>query len=367
MQGSSPVNFHYKPNTLVAYSKALQQGQNYLSGPEPNDQVVLMCCLLFYMIENARGDFNTATRHALAGLAILKKFGSKPKSKVNLKNGPLDDISDALLGYFHTLDTRFSFGSNYTRPALKLVTEDERKGLTPIVPPKFYTMAEISAAEVKLANWAFTLLSSVIQEHKFDSMDAITPSIRFEIDGFAREAEKATHALDDFYRVQKSAKDTTWTDMSRILSHQIMYMSLFCCFSGALASATSSPPVIDLEELYEKTVVQMEELRDGLIFNEPNRRSFLCLRGVTSSLVIVAIESTNAELRRKSKEILRNWPIREGLIDGKKAADVIENMAAMEAAGVVLKPPIPGWHFWKSTVVVAQVVKLSVAVGSPQS
>jgi hypothetical protein len=366
----APGDLKHKPSTLIAYSRALQQGQAYLSSPNPNDEVVLMCCLLFYMIENARGDFNTATRHVLAGLAILRKFGAKPKSRVNVINGPLDDINDALVGYFASLDGRFSFASNYTRPGLTLTTESERCSLTQIVPSEFHSMSEISACEMKLANWTFHLLSSIIRENEFHSLEAIRMNIRLELDALRCEQDRADKALEDFYQKRKATEDVPWNDISQIITHQIHHHSIVVVLCGAIASATSSKPLVDMLSQLQRIVHLANTLRSGLMSHEPGRRSFLCLRGVVSSLVIVAVEGEDEEVRRESIHLLRIWPIREGLIDGKKAADAIERRAAMRKAGIREEsPPVPGrtLHMGKASAIVGEVVKLSVAVTTPRN
>jgi hypothetical protein len=370
MQNVAQDDSNHKPSTLIAYSRALQQGQGYLSSPNPNDEVVLMCCLLFYMIENARGDFNTATRHALAGLAILRKFGAKPKSKVNLINGPLDDINDALVGHFATLDGRFSFGSNYTRPGLTLTTEQERSGLTQIVPVDFRWMSEISACELKLTNWVFHLLSSIIREHEFESLEAIPNDILLELEALRREQDRAEKALEDFYQKRIATEDVAWNDVSQVLNHQIHHHSTVIILCGAVASATSSEPLVDMLSQFKRIVHLAETLRNGLISNEPGRRSFLCLRGVVSSLVLVAVECDDEEVRKESIYLLRIWPISEGLIDGKKAADAIERRDVMREAGIrEQSPPVPNkpLHMGKASAIIREVVRLSVAVSTPRN
>ncbi len=143
---------HEDPGVL--YNRALRSLRRYLNGgknshPErqPSPTVPLVCCVLFYCFEGARGNLDAALQHLRSGVMILNGQKATALHKTVIDSADQEDM-DVLEQVLYRLDLQATMFDDKRTPLLQATPQDT-------VPPGggFSTPDEAQAALTKLQNW----------------------------------------------------------------------------------------------------------------------------------------------------------------------------------------------------------------------
>ncbi|RDW56530.1 hypothetical protein BP6252_14120 [Coleophoma cylindrospora] len=135
-RGSRIVRVRQNPSALVHYNAAIQEIK-----AAPDEQLVLMVCILFVCVELLQGDLVAATRHCHSGIAILERFN------LSTTRASCPWVIQYLLPIFRRLSYwlfppgRPDRGASLPKPSLTIL---EIGPEAPCVPDWFMTVTEAS-------------------------------------------------------------------------------------------------------------------------------------------------------------------------------------------------------------------------------
>lgn len=106
--------------SLAQYNKAVRQLRRYIARREcPSRAIVMMCCALFYSVENICGNYNAATEHLQGGLQILQGCSNQgPVRKASDDPEQPSEIVGSLAEEFVRMDFQASVFQNSRLPTL---------------------------------------------------------------------------------------------------------------------------------------------------------------------------------------------------------------------------------------------------------
>ena len=107
-------------SSLAQYNKAVRQLRRYIARTEPPSRaVVMMCCALFYSVENICGNYLAANEHLQGGLQILQgSFNQGATHRSSFDPEQPSEIMDSLAEEFLRMDFQASIFENSRLPIL---------------------------------------------------------------------------------------------------------------------------------------------------------------------------------------------------------------------------------------------------------
>ncbi|CAG8976045.1 hypothetical protein HYALB_00010327 [Hymenoscyphus albidus] len=311
---------------LKQYHFALQAARNYLSNrTEPFDGPLLIICLLFYTIETARGEYEAASNHVLAGLRVLRSWNHNDRTSDISKSkrlGEFNDISIRLAGLFSSLDANMHNGSNLTPPNLVMTSLDERSGLKSCIPMPITGHADAARSFGKLNNWHHHFLASIASISPPVSLDRLPIPVSNELSYLMENMERWETSSDHLILPNQSWKQIADTTCLKVLCLRNKIL-----FHSTLASLTSSPMLIDVNQDFNR-LLDMVSMTTDAMAGSPERieviKPSLFMSCILAPLTLVGITCRSNEMRKRAVRLLKLWPVEEGIYDGKKFARAFE-------------------------------------------
>jgi hypothetical protein len=306
-------------SALRQYNKALHQLQKYLSSNELLDKrTVLMCCRLFYCIEIARQDYATALRHLKSGLIILKEWKDSAKSELtsNMNSSPTD-YANELIEVFCRLDVQVRILENGQPPYLVLTTPEERSGLVPCVPVTFYSLADAWISMNKLMNWAFQFLALRMEHGR-----GLLKDIKI---GNLGERYILEREIDRWMIAFKAFMERANSNLSSLDSDSAAMCAFIHRGTKLLVHLASRQDSFDLYDDFNNVLNKAEKIitnQDADSKTPP--RGFAFETGLVAILWLLAINCPDSAMRARIIWLMKMWPRREGVWDGKQSSGAPE-------------------------------------------
>lgn len=328
----------YDNNSLQQYNKALQQVRKLMvNETNPPVEMILICCMIFYSIETTRGDYQTAAKHAKAGLQILKQFYPELKAQPSASKTPRKrkEIDRNLLALFVGTDLALCGADGYNRaPDFITTTPEERCGKTPTMPAKFTSTLQASITSNKLVNWTFQIRGLILRQwHNTGLPWELPPYLEKEIEIIQSELDRWTWAFRRFVQTKKLAK-TSRDEMDDILCHQhqilmfkVKFFDLLIPDPKMLAGDIVEKIQMDAEtrtKYFGEILTIFERLAVDIIAKDERPRFTVFYDGSINSLSLIGITAGNDAMRQRAASLLKIWPQKSGLTDGKRIGYAIE-------------------------------------------
>ncbi len=299
--------------------------QEYLSKSDSVDKrIVLICCKLFYCIEVARGDQETALRHAKSGVIMFKDWKAKQKicAVSNMNPRSVDDMTD-LIEVFARLDVQMRISGQGHSPYICLTTPEERSGRMSCIPTAFQNLSDVWRATNKLLNWGSHFFAASMERKRGLPEN---PDIGNSAEGqfLEREVNLLITAFRVFLRNPnlKLSSAEQRSAMTASAIHRLTKAVVLLYGERKVASQLRG----DFKEILDVAESIIESSPKG---SEPSARGFTFETGIIASLVIVGQSCDDSAMCSRAIRLIKIWPRREGLWDGAKAPVAIERAQAL--------------------------------------
>ncbi|CAL5874032.1 uncharacterized protein PFLUO_LOCUS8318 [Penicillium psychrofluorescens] len=308
-------NWHYFAMDQAGRSLANLNSRSVSHDPH-KQEVVLVCCLLFLLMELLRGRYDEAFHHLRAGLRIVDEL----KAQRQLVTSPAHEspIEDCLVAAFAQLDIQSAY-YGVGGPVLRIEEELPSSSHSDLdLSNPFMSVQEARRAIEPLASRAFPFVSSswslpdqeIASDYRrllMQQQEILSELAQF-IENFKDLSTRRYGLLDRKSQKAADIMDILWNTMS---------VSVRTCL-------VRDPVALDkFKPEYEISLALVEEL----FLKYPERPAFTLDMGVLPALFTIAFQCPSYSLRRRSIELLRSWPHREGIYDSQWAVFVaIERM-----------------------------------------
>ncbi|KAL2807794.1 hypothetical protein BJX63DRAFT_60644 [Aspergillus granulosus] len=308
-----------------ARSFGLLSKRQILQDPQLRE-VLLVCCLLFVMLEVVCGRFDDATAHLQSGLAILKETRSE-----RLLQGLLFvPVEESLLEAFLHLEVQAMhhgmvpsalqlgiYGQQYGEKLHEFLTlRDVQQILNPITDATFSFLARCwraPDAEI-LARYA------EVHTEQHQILSALS---QFSVD-FARFHRTFYHQQTD---KEQRGSNTAY----------LTYLNLKLACKTALYSKSCPLPVSFLEEYEELLSVTLAAM--GKLGDRPIMTIDIA---ICPALFTIAARCPDYSVRWKAIEALREWPHCEGYLNSTLSADIVTEQMKRELRYLWTEMNTPG-------------------------
>lgn len=282
-------------------------------------QVMLLCCLLFVLIELLRGRYDDAFQHLEGGLRILKEL--KAQRQLVIWSSHESAVEECLVAAFAQLDIQ---AANFKTGGSILRIENELSDYLHSDPPLFTSLRDARRAAEPLLSRAFNFLmkswpmspKEVSLSYKY--MHAEQQSLLSEISHFSSTFDAFTAIA--YPRLPR--KDQMGADMINIFRHTTSLSIRTALIRDESLLATYQPE-------YRANLLLVEDV----MFKFPERPNYTLDMGVTPPLYIIAMGCPDYSLRWRAIELLREWPHREGVFDSNWAAFIAEEHVKLQLRG----------------------------------
>ncbi|KAL4908662.1 hypothetical protein BDW74DRAFT_188561 [Aspergillus multicolor] len=274
-------------------------------------KVLLVCCLLFVILELVLGHYDNATVHLQSGLAILKEMKVRRRT---LGLSMTATVEDGLLEAFLHLEAQASL-HGVLEPALKIDDEllhDQRYEECLF---EFGTVSDVQRALGPLLNcgipflekcWSLRMDEIVARYSELQAKQQRLLSCLFQFGTRFSHFHKMTYA-------RLTPKEQRVADTLRL-----NYLTLDITFRSCLMTGINLKPVwlsVDYGNLYSEILAVMDRFTD--------RPLMMIETGVCPSLFVVATHCPDWPLRMRAVDALRSWQHCEGYISSRLIADMI--------------------------------------------
>lgn len=258
-------------------------------------EVMLLCCLLFVLMELLRGQYDDAFKHLHSGLRIIRETRAQTSS-----DSPVDTclveaftnlgIQSAQFGSGELLTDIYNEIEHHTYPTdgLRVFCDlsEARQAFDPIVADIFPFLARIrNLSEEAIASEYGTLLAKQLQ--------------------FISQLYKFGHCFESFCSYRRfSPKQQRGVDMIRIMHRTLSLAVKTFLLRGEIALDFFTPE-------FETHLSLVEEILGR--FSE--RPSFTLEIGILPALYYAALQCPDYRVRSHAVELLQSWPHREGTFD----------------------------------------------------
>ncbi|OGM43799.1 C6 zinc finger domain protein [Aspergillus bombycis] len=273
-------------------------------------EVMLLCCLLFVLMELLRGRYDDAFQHLEGGLRILNEL--KAQRQLVSWAPHESPVEEALVAAFAQLDIQaasFKVGG----PILRIEDELDVSATEDYL--LFSNVREARRAIEPLLSRAFGFL--------MDCWSKPDKEIICHYKGLQQEQQKLFSELnhfssqfDAFYNysyTRLGRKDQRGADMINILRH-----------TTSLSIRTSLIRDEVLLSQYQPEYKANLALVEAVMYKFRERPNYTLDMGVVPPLYIISIGCPDYSLRWRAIELLRSWPHREGVFDSNWAAFIAE-------------------------------------------
>ncbi|CAG8973365.1 hypothetical protein HYALB_00000128 [Hymenoscyphus albidus] len=328
----------YDNNSMQQYNKALREVRKLMaSQTNPPIEMILICCMIFYSIETTRGDHETASKHAKSGLQILKHFYPEMRAIGGSLKTPRKrkEIDRNLLALFVGTDLSLCGQDGYNRaPDFVTTTIEERSGKTPTMPAKFTSALQASVVSNKLVNWTFQIRALILRQWQDTGLPwELPPHLVKEIEIIQSELHRWTWAFRRFVQAKKLARasrdelDDILCHQHQILMFKVKFPDLLIPDPKMLAGDIAKSLQMDYEtksKYFGEILSIFETLAVDFVAKDERPRFTVFYDGSINSLSLIGIASGNDSMRQRAANLLKIWPQKSGLTDGKRIGYAIE-------------------------------------------
>jgi hypothetical protein len=277
-------------------------------------QVVLVCCLLFVILELACGHFDDATIHLQSGLAILKEM--KVQRKVVGESG--GSVENSLLEAFLQLESQAThFGA--VQPPLYIDHELVHEQRYEAYLYEFRSLQDVWQAFNPLANTTYPFL----EECSGKSDAEIAANYGF----FQAKQQRLLSCLHQFDTHLSQYLQSFYHRLTRKeqrgagiiqLFHQTAVLTVKTCLYARSRPKPASV-VAEYEDLLSKALAIIDKF--------PERPFMTVDSSINPTLYAIAARCPDYAVRLRAIDALRRWPHSEGYLHSIVIADfVVENM-----------------------------------------
>ncbi|KAE8355633.1 hypothetical protein BDV28DRAFT_155245 [Aspergillus coremiiformis] len=275
-------------------------------------EVMLLCCLLFVLLELLRGRYDDAFQHLEGGLRILHEL--KAQRQLVIWAPHESPVEECLVAAFAQLDIQaanFKIGG----PILRIENDLDRDTAVEEDRPVFNSIREVRRTIEPLLSRAFHFLmdcwalsnKEIVSHYKWLQLDQQELFSQFH--RFAQQFDPFYHnSYPKLYR-----KDQKGADMINILRD-----------TTSLAIRTSLIRDEALLRRYQPEYTAALFLIEEVMRTFRDRPNYTLDMGVVPPLYIISIGAPDYSLRWHAIELLRSWPHREGVFDSNWAAFIAE-------------------------------------------
>lgn len=298
-------------------------------------QVVLVCCLLFVILELGCGHFDDATAHLQNGLAILKEMKVQRKI-VGISGGSLlsgSSVESSLLEAFLQLESQAThFGA--IQPPLyidhQLVHEQRYEAYL----FEFRNLQDVWQAFNPLANNTYPFLEQCSGKSEAEvaaNYGLLQARQQRLLSCLHQFGSQLTQYLQSFYH-RLTQKERRGADIIQLF-HQTAVLTVKTCLYTSSRPKPASV-VAEYEDLLCKALAIIDKF--------PERPFMTVDSSINPTLYAIAARCPEYSIRLRAIDALRRWPHSEGYLHSIVIADfVVENMK-LELRRI--------WHQVQSTV-----------------
>ena len=331
-------------DTVRLYGKAIRRLRNYIATTRPPSiRTVLTCCFLFYCFESTRADHDAALEHLQTGLRILQEAKSARSRSQNGTTLLTDDI-ETLTRVFSRLDTQASASNETRMPSLCVVSDDERAGITPLIPKtsacsplvsdasswgplisktsasrpllsegSIWSIGDAHHVSNKLGNWLFSFL---VLNHPFKSVPKaeLPAQLVAEKNELLWQYRNYSVALEKLMQQNKGLPHGHVYEIASVLklSHLTKQMLLKSTFPEDLRvfGASPNPAAEEILDLAQSLV--NHSIHSGITVSKHSLPLHL---GIVDPIPILALKCLDIRVCERALAILASANKPEGLID----------------------------------------------------
>ncbi|KAL2822263.1 hypothetical protein BDW59DRAFT_149629 [Aspergillus cavernicola] len=277
-------------------------------------EVILVCCLLFVVLELACGHFDDATAHLQSGLAILKEMKIQHRrSKV-----PAIRIEESLLEAFLQLESQAA-QHGVIQPTLHIDNQVVYEQGYEEYLFRFQTLQDVRQALSPIVNAGLPFLEqwwSRPEEEIMANYGVLHTKQQRLLSCVSQFGMHLASFHDAFYH-RLTKKEQKGADMIKV-----MYLTMMITLKTCLYTRSCPEPASfmgDYEELLKESLAVMEQFQDRPIMTVDV--------AICPPLFAVAARCPDYGTRFQALDALRSWPHCEGYLNSTLIADlVVEGM-----------------------------------------
>jgi len=312
------------PLTLQEYNRAVRQLRRYLASTTmPCKRIILVCCVLFYCFEGARGEYDAAMGHLQAGLGILQDWIAEQQRR-SLDSSCLESTEDldCLTEVFARMDLQATIFDDSRLPYLSLASPDEMTGRISCVPSVFKKLSEAQVTLDKLQSWLFHFLVSNVP-YKRAPVERIPSAIMREKNLLDGQFRRWSAAMELFADKQLECSKTSEESVKvLVMFHRTMLVLL------QASLATNNAVSTNFDSDFEEILGLAEPLIDHSTANK--RRGFSFETGLIAPLYLLIAKCRDSRLRSRALSLLSKSRRREGLMEGTMIVKIAERLMKLE-------------------------------------
>lgn len=277
-------------------------------------QVVLVCCLLFVILELACGQFDEATTHLQSGLAIFKETKVQRKI-VGVSGGP---VENSLLEAFLQLESQATF-FGAVRPSLYIDHQLVHELRYEAYLYEFRSLEDVQQAFNPLANNTYPFLEQCSGKSEaevganYRLLQAKQQRLLSCLHQFGSNLEQY---LQSFYH-RLTQKEQRGAGIIQLFHQTAVLMVKTCLYPRS--RPTPASVVAEYEDLLSKAL--------AIIGKFPERPFMTVDSSINPTLYAIAARCPDYSLRLRAIDALRRWPHSEGYLHSIVIANfVVENM-----------------------------------------
>lgn len=312
--------------SLMQYNKSI----GYLRARQSRQAtpLTLTCCVLFFCLENAQGDHDTALAHLQNGLKILQDW------KMDTNTSASEDLAiENLTNVFRRLDMQATIFLDSRQPELNATSTLRSLQTDHSGPSCFSSMrdAQTSLEEIELR--LFYVLTTKSTQHESSKSHADMLSKRAPLlHGLAGRFKEWKEAFDSFSNRASERLHTEDVRLGVLLALHYESTTLM------LDIKTKQTPDMGDILTWESKITRINDLSKSLIKTSESRFAFSADTGVIAPLYYAAMRATSSPVRQQAIKILRSVKCREGFWDAETAARVAENVSQAKITGATGLP-----------------------------
>lgn len=329
--------------TLTMITGCHRQLRNYLSRAEASADIPLICSIVFYAFEALLGDHQRALWHLDQGLSLLKRAQC---AACWSSDSPLPL---QLTSLYQRLDIQASSYNPRRMPVLSLVSSQEARGITSIVPQSFADLTHAEHVLTKLLNW--NLHHHILNvEHKGKTLEDFPSDLLHERITLLQQYQKYAVALTALRSniidvtiessTEKEKREKARQQERRFLLLQIDFHGFYHLVKENIPVHSGGRPPIDNDNLNialssMSELLSLIESCEAASSNDTTPLASPCQRTYTLSTNLVAIlyylsMKTTRPSTLAQASVIFSHPLlantRDGLWDAQSAAFVVKNM-----------------------------------------
>lgn len=299
--GSSPASTEVasvQNVVLEHYNRAIQHLTSYMHGSDPLDfRLTLICCLVFFSLENAMGRYAESLQHLRAGSKLLASPTSSPASSgYSEPSSRDDDVVSEIAEIFSRLGVDASMFMNAQ------VVPDANSYSSPVMPQILvnapFESLQTARRQLHALEIKFSHVLESCQEHEEQwQLQEIHDELRNWIYRF------------DIMQTRRPLDPAEYRELISLKMARIVWLAEI---DGDGTSEDAFAEVLD----HAEALVQS--------FSYASHRTFTLQADIIPALVFICDSSEDASVQRRALMLLRSMQRREGMWDSQEVAEYLE-------------------------------------------